>query len=109
MEGMMRATLRWIRIAAFLLIAAGALLYIYSPRSKALIILSLVTGFLIIITAAIFSYRQAGDTVSSITARKRTGTYLSAAIVLTVLILLQAVVIRNNVRIDTTHNSRFSL
>ncbi|MGM0483114.1 MAG: GldG family protein [Candidatus Krumholzibacteriota bacterium] len=105
----MRATLRWIRIAAFLLIAAGALLYIYSPRSKALIILSLVTGFLIIITAAIFSYRQAGDTVSSITARKRTGTYLSAAIVLTVLILLQAVVIRNNVRIDTTHNSRFSL
>jgi len=105
----MRATLRWIRIAALLLIATGALLYIYSPLSRALIILSLGTGFIILIAAAIFSYRQTDETVSRLTARKRTSAYLSSAIVLTVLILVQAIVIRNNARIDTTYNSRFSL
>jgi len=105
----MRATLKLIRYISVFLIVAGVMLYIFAPGSTVLILLALVTGSTVLVISVIFSYRQADTDRTRHAARMKTGTYLSAILVLAFMILIQAIVKRHNSRIDTTLNSRFSL
>jgi ABC-type uncharacterized transport system involved in gliding motility auxiliary subunit len=87
----------------------GVFLYIFSPGTEYLIILFLMTGFIILILSLIFSYRSTRSSGYRLAAKRKTETYITSALVLAVLILIQAVAIRNDRRIDTTVNRRFSL